>query len=95
MRSQKRIRVRRREESENLTDLPAEGTDIPDGMTRRLKTVKGELSDSRSRRITTYRARAITKIARENPGMPKIDAARQNASGTAVRLLRLSSRTTS
>ena len=60
-----------------------EGTDIPDGMTPRLKALKENYLTHKPS-ITTYRARAITKIARENPGMPKI-MLRQNASGTAAR----------
>ncbi len=48
-----------------------EGTDIPDGMTPRLKALKENYLTHKPS-ITTYRARAITKIARENPGMPKI-----------------------
>lgn len=48
-----------------------EGTDIPDGITKRLQALKDNyLKQVPS--ITTYRARAITKIAKENPGMPKI-----------------------
>ena len=48
-----------------------EGTEIPDGITERLQLLKDNyLKQVPS--ITTYRARAITKIAKENPGMPKI-----------------------
>lgn len=48
-----------------------EETEIPDGITSRLKALKDNyLKQVPS--ITTYRARAITKIAKENPGMPKI-----------------------
>lgn len=46
-------------------------TGIPDGMTERLKQLK-ENYMKQIPRVTTYRARAITKIAKENPGMPKI-----------------------
>ncbi|MEH7075988.1 choline trimethylamine-lyase [Neobacillus drentensis] len=53
----------------------SEGSDndggIPDGMTERLKKLK-ETYLKHVPSITTYRARAITKIAKENPGMPKI-----------------------
>lgn len=48
-----------------------EGTAIPNGITKRLQALKdNHLEQVPS--ITTYRARAITKIAKENPGMPKI-----------------------
>ena len=46
-------------------------TEIPNGMTERLKRLKANYM-KQVPRITTYRARAITKIAKENPGMPKI-----------------------
>lgn len=46
-------------------------TGIPDGMTARLKRLKDNYL-TKVPTITTYRARAITKIAKENPGMPKI-----------------------
>ncbi len=46
-------------------------TGVPDGMTERLKRLKANYM-KQVPRITTYRARAITKIAKENPGMPKI-----------------------
>ncbi|MFD1317464.1 choline trimethylamine-lyase [Loigolactobacillus zhaoyuanensis] len=49
----------------------SEGTGIPDGITPRLKALKDNYLDQVPS-ITTYRARAITKIAKENPGMPKI-----------------------
>ena len=49
----------------------AEGTGIPEGITARLKGLKENYLKHKPS-ITTYRARAITKIARENPGMPKI-----------------------
>ena len=48
-----------------------EGTDIPNGITDRLSKLKDNYL-KQVPRITTYRARAITKIAKENPGMPKI-----------------------
>lgn len=47
------------------------GTGIPDGTTPRLDALK-ENYLKHAPSITTYRARAITKIAKENPGMPKI-----------------------
>lgn len=46
------------------------GDGIPDGMTLRLAKLKENYLKHRPS-ITTHRARAITKIARENPGMPK------------------------
>lgn len=48
-----------------------EGTDIPNGITKRLQALKDNYLEQVPS-ITTYRARAITKIAKENPGMPKI-----------------------
>ncbi|MGG5373196.1 choline trimethylamine-lyase [Enterococcus sp. AZ196] len=48
-----------------------EGTTIPDGITKRLQALKDNYLEQVPS-ITTYRARAITKIAKENPGMPKI-----------------------
>ena len=49
----------------------AKGDGIPDGMTERHKKLK-ETYLKHVPTITTHRARAITKIAKENPGMPKI-----------------------
>lgn len=43
---------------------------IPDGITERLSKLKENYLKQKPT-ITTYRARAITKIAKENPGMPK------------------------
>lgn len=48
-----------------------EGTSIPNGITKRLQALKDNYLEQVPS-ITTYRARAITKIAKENPGMPKI-----------------------
>jgi formate C-acetyltransferase len=48
-----------------------ESTTIPDGITTRLQSLKENYLTHKPT-ITTYRARAITKIAAENPGMPKI-----------------------
>lgn len=48
-----------------------EGTEIPDGITSRLQKLKTNYLTHKPT-ITTHRARAITKIAKENPGMPKI-----------------------
>ncbi|RKD35116.1 choline trimethylamine-lyase [Lacrimispora algidixylanolytica] len=48
-----------------------EGTEIPDSITTRLQKLKDNYLTHRPT-ITTHRARAITKIAKENPGMPKI-----------------------
>ncbi|CAJ1178172.1 Choline trimethylamine-lyase [Companilactobacillus paralimentarius] len=65
------------EVSKDTTTAPSkvvvedEETEIPDGITSRLRALKDNyLKQVPS--ITTYRARAITKIAKENPGMPKI-----------------------
>ncbi|WP_125565739.1 choline trimethylamine-lyase [Companilactobacillus insicii] len=48
------------------------GSEVPNGITPRLKALKENYLDQVPS-ITTYRARAITKIAKENPGMPKIE----------------------
>lgn len=50
--------------------LPSEGTTIPEGMTPRLKALKENFLNHRPT-VTTHRAKAITKITKENPGMPK------------------------
>jgi len=47
------------------------GTGIPGGMTERQKKLKESYLKWKPT-ITTHRARAITKIAKENPGMPKV-----------------------
>ena len=65
--------------SNNLTkDEPEKSVDkcsscdgVPDGMTERHKKLK-DIYLQHVPTITTHRARAITKIAKENPGMPKI-----------------------
>ena len=44
---------------------------VPEGITERQKKLKENYLKHKPT-ITTHRARAITKIARENPGMPKI-----------------------
>ena len=62
----------KKETAKDLCEYPSEGTQIPDGMTRRLKLLKENYLKQKPS-ITTYRARAITKIAAENPGMPKIE----------------------
>lgn len=46
-------------------------SEIPNGITERLKRLKQNYM-KHTPSITTHRARAITKIAKENPGMPKI-----------------------
>jgi len=46
------------------------GTEIPGGITERLTTLK-ESYLKHVPSITTHRARAITEIAKENPGVPK------------------------
>lgn len=58
------------EEVSQSTETCTTGTEIPNGITERLQKLKDNyLKHVPS--ITTYRARAITKIAKENPGMPK------------------------
>ncbi|ABR49953.1 Formate C-acetyltransferase [Alkaliphilus metalliredigens QYMF] len=62
-------------------EIPKEDTDIslyrenhqgiPTGITERLKTLKDNYLKWKPS-ISIHRARAITKIAKENPGMPKI-----------------------
>lgn len=44
---------------------------VPGGITERLQKLK-DIYMTHKPTITTHRARAITKIARENPGMPKV-----------------------
>lgn len=60
------------EPTETAHVIASEGqTEIPEGITSRLQALKDTyLTHVPS--ITTHRARAITKIAQENPGMPKI-----------------------
>lgn len=53
------------------TGVCANDGSVPDGITERLKKIKDNYLKYRPS-ITTHRARAITKIAKENPGMPKI-----------------------
>jgi formate C-acetyltransferase len=57
--------------STNNTYTASEGTGVPDGITERLRKLKENFL-KQVPSITTYRAKAITKIAKENPGMPKI-----------------------
>ena len=57
--------------STNNTYTASEGAGVPDGITERLRKLKENFL-KQVPSITTYRARAITKIAKENPGMPKI-----------------------
>ncbi|WP_342429375.1 choline trimethylamine-lyase [Neobacillus sp. FSL H8-0543] len=59
------------EEPQHYSEYTEHGDGIPEGMTERLKKLK-ENYLTHVPSITTYRARAITKIAKENPGMPKI-----------------------
>ena len=47
------------------------GSEIPDGPTARILALKKQYMTWKPS-ITTYRAKAITKIYKENPGMPKI-----------------------
>ena len=48
---------------------PTDG--VPDGITERLSKLKAQYMTHKPA-ITTFRAKAITKITKENPGMPKI-----------------------
>ena len=57
--------------STNNTYTASEGTGVPGGITERLRKLKENFL-KQVPSVTTYRARAITKIAKENPGMPKI-----------------------
>lgn len=59
------------EEPNHFTGLDSNNGEIPNGMTERHKRLK-ESYLKQIPSITTHRARAITKIAKENPGMPKI-----------------------
>lgn len=53
------------------TLVTEKSTTVPNGITQRLRALKDNYLEQVPS-ITTYRARAITKIAKENPGMPKI-----------------------
>lgn len=59
------------EEPKQYTEGCSNTAEIPNGITARLQKLK-ENYLKHVPSITTYRARAITKIAKENPGMPKI-----------------------
>lgn len=59
------------EETDHCTENCVSTNGVPNGITERLKKLK-ENYLKQVPSITTYRARAITKIAKENPGMPKI-----------------------
>lgn len=59
------------EQDQPASSAAATNDGVPDGMTERLKRLKANYM-KQVPSITTYRARAITKIAKENPGMPKI-----------------------
>lgn len=59
-------------ESDNCTITNCvNGDGVPNGMTERLKRLKENYLKQQPS-ITIHRAKAITKIAKENPGMPKI-----------------------
>jgi len=59
-----------KEEACGCSDNSTSGDGVPNGITERLQKLKDNyLKHIPS--ITTYRAKAITKIAKENPGMPK------------------------
>ena len=49
----------------------APGTGVPDGPTPRILALK-ENYRKQVPSISTFRARAVTEVTRENPGMPKI-----------------------
>jgi len=59
------------EESNHCNENYNDSDGIPNGITQRQRKLK-ENYLKHVPTITTYRARAITKIAKENPGMPKI-----------------------
>ncbi len=63
--------INKKEAAPQTSVCCGEGTEIPDGITPRLQKLKENYLKHKPS-ITTYRARAITKIAKENPGMPKI-----------------------
>lgn len=54
----------------NCSAIASEGTTVPDGPTARLVALKENFL-KQVPSITTHRARAITKISKENPGLPK------------------------
>lgn len=54
----------------NCSAIASEGTEVPDGPTARLVALKENFL-KQVPSITTHRARAITKISKENPGLPK------------------------
>jgi len=60
-----------KEEDKVTTTVCSAGSGVPNGITERQKKLKENYLKWKPT-ITTYRARAITKIAAENPGMPKI-----------------------
>lgn len=64
--------INKKEPTKSVSNVDCEeGTGIPDKITNRLSKLKENYLKQKPS-ITTYRARAITKIAKENPGMPKI-----------------------
>ncbi|MGL4791588.1 MAG: pyruvate formate lyase family protein, partial [Anaerotignaceae bacterium] len=54
-----------------VTNFTSGGTGIPNGMTERHRLLK-ENYMTKVPTITIHRAKAVTKMTRENPGMPKI-----------------------
>lgn len=60
-----------KEDESDFTKEFSQHDGVPEGMTERQKRLK-ENYMKHIPSITTHRARAITKIAKENPGMPKI-----------------------
>ncbi len=59
------------EEFKGYAGTKNHGDEIPDGPTKRILALKKQYMKWKPS-ITTYRAKAITKIYKENPGMPKI-----------------------
>ncbi|MCP3923251.1 MAG: choline trimethylamine-lyase [Desulfobacterales bacterium] len=60
-----------KKKSSDKNTIPSDGISIPDGPTERhVKLKENFLKQTPS--LTIHRARAITKIAKENPGMPKL-----------------------
>ncbi|MGX6970027.1 choline trimethylamine-lyase [Vagococcus bubulae] len=57
-------------DSVDLTFVSGNHTDIPNGITPRLEALKENYLKQKPT-ITTHKARVMTEIARENPGMPK------------------------
>ncbi|MGL5439514.1 MAG: choline trimethylamine-lyase [Filifactoraceae bacterium] len=63
--------VDQKNETVNKVCIASSNEGIPNGITERLSLLKENFLRHKPS-ITTYRAKAITKISKENPGMPKI-----------------------